>query len=186
MKLVLWRTCPDFDVCHFCCFWDNLQMNQNVWATFSASIRWYSACVSAFEMNVNSRSCLQEAILNKFLHHSEWGDLQFFHYEIAPVHLYDQPHSYSSFFLLLLCHRYFHFVCKHLATSPLHLILSSRSPSSISLHLSSPFCLIHFLTLCSHLDQGFPLWHFPFGITFRTSFVALASHIEVISVFSFL
>lgn len=128
MKLGLWHTCPDFDVCHFCCFWDNLQMNQNVWATFSASIRWYSACVSAFQMNVNIRSYVQEAILHKFLHHLEWGDSPFFHHEIAPVHLYDQQHSHSLFFLLLLCHRYFHVVCRHQATSSLHLFLSSQTP----------------------------------------------------------
>jgi hypothetical protein len=71
MKLALWRTCPDFDVCCFCCLWDNLQMTQNVRATFSASIRWCSACVSAFQMNVNSSSFLQEAILHKFLHRLE-------------------------------------------------------------------------------------------------------------------
>jgi hypothetical protein len=61
-------------------------MTQNVWAAFSASIRLCSACVSAFQMNVNSSSCLQEAILHKFLNHLERGDLPFFHHEITPVH----------------------------------------------------------------------------------------------------
>lgn len=175
-ELALSCTYPDFDVCCFCCFWNNLQMTQNVWVTFSASIRWCSACVSAFQKNVNSSSCLQEAILHKFLHHLEWGDSPFFHHEIAPVHWYDQQHSYSSFFLLLPCHRYFHFVCKHLATNPLRLFLTSWCPSSDSYYVCSPFCLIHFLTLCSHLDHGLPLWHFPFDITFRTSVVVVASH----------
>ena len=71
MKLVLWH------LSWFWCLllWDMLQVTQNVWETFSASIRWCSPCV--FELQINVNSCLQEAILHKFLLHLGWRDWLF-------------------------------------------------------------------------------------------------------------
>jgi hypothetical protein len=145
-KLVLWHTCPNFDVY---CFWDNLQMTQNVWTTFYAFIKQCSTYVSAFQINVNSNRCRQEAIHHKFLYHLGWGDW-LFHHEIVPTHRSDQH-----------C---FHNSPTHFSSSP-----SNQSSPSIAVFLKpllnfllpSSYNLIHFMTSCSHLDHGLPLWHFP-------------------------